>query len=1033
VATASAATKTDVAQATPSTNGTLTGKVTNSDTNQPIGGATVNAQGSNGSFNTTTIGDGTFSLSLPAGIYDLSVNRGGFQGASASGYPIAAGTTSNITISMLEASSSTLRTIGQVSVSRRSTINTSPSSVAVLSSAVIQQRDLPNLEDTVSELPGVTLARTSSSTANLFFNVRGTWAETKVNIDGHPLSPGTFGTWNANYAASGIFDSVDVLKGAGLNGPTAGESAFGTVNLQTRDFSPHNYFEVKGGLDSYNGGFYSMFGNVNLLNNRLSILAGRTYSGYNGPSDNYTANRIGTFGTMPLGTGQVPSYTALDQYESDLSDRYSLEGELLKARYRLSPSTSISGEFLGLQGQYSPQAGSYASLEGNATIQQCFNGFVAASGAGCTTTSVYNPPYANNLIGQTVPQYSFFPDSQVQNNEPEFTAEFRTAFHNDTLLVRPYVALINRFINGAIENQYPGENGGWYQVTNVANCQEVFQQPTAGNGGVGKGPCFGSNMTPGASPAYIGAAAPAFPVVYPTTTVAPTCTAASPCYTTSSVQANNGTYGYGTPFSQPEIDRLRGFTFQYLHPFGDNLVTFSYDYHTDDTFSTTGDTTTPYPGCATVVGSVSNTLAAAGPEGVQPGCTGLLTLARTSISIPPTQIHDGDFALTGLFQVTPRLQLGLGAYYEHYYSYAQTENPAILNDFALNNCTNGVAKGTPGCATTTASAPVSLVGVPNSFSAFNPHVGLVYRANPDIALRATAGSSATMPYASLISGLGSVTIPNAANNEQYTVVLANTGLLPESTVAYDVGADFRVPNGSILSIDGFNDTVHNIFMSQTIGITCPAAFDPTKGGSAQGGCYQSETLNGPIGRYYGAEITFSRIVPIGFGYYLTATTERAYLNELPISLYTASSPLVNLKQLDGSVNSQGSVPFTKGYAELRWTGPKHELLTFGMDYEGQNNSTYGPAFTLFNSTMQWDILPQTTFQVAVDNVFNYNTGAGIVRALFGQGSFTVGLAPNVAGNPSLGLHYVNAFSSPKSIQQLNPRTFRFTLSRRITD
>jgi hypothetical protein len=157
---------------------------------------------------------------------------------------------------------------------------------------------------------------------------------------------------------------------------------------------------------------------------------------------------------------------------------------------------------------------------------------------------------------------------------------------------------------------------------------------------------------------------------------------------------------------------------------------------------------------------------------------------------------------------------------------------------------------------------------------------------------------------------------------------------------------------------------------------------------------------------------------------------------LPLSLYTGTTALVSGKQLDGSVNSQGSVPFSKGYGELRWTGPKHQLLTFGMDYEGANNSTYGPAYTLFNGTAQWDILPQTTFQMAVDNVFNYNTGAGIVRALFGQGSFTVALAPNtVNGVTSFnnGLHYTNFSSTAKSIQQVNPRTFRFTLSRRITD
>jgi len=1051
VATASAAGRTEIAQAGAAQTSTLTGKAIDSSTNKPVPGATVTVSGGSQTYTATTKDDGSFSLSLPAGIYDITVNKGGFQTASVSGYAVATGTNA-VSITLVEASSTTLKTIGRVSVTRASSINTSATSVTGLDSAIINQRDLPNLEDTVAELPGVSLARTSSSTANLFFNVRGTWAETKVNIDGHPLSVGTFGLWNANYAQAGIFDQVEVLKGAALNGPTAGESAFGTVNLRTRDFSPKNYVELKGGFDSYAGSMYTLYGNVNALNDRLSVLVGKAFSSYKGPSDNYIANRIGSglpTGAL-LGIGTVPSgYASLNQYQADLSDRYNLEGELAKVRYRLSPVTSVTAEYLGLQGQYQPQAGSYASLEGNGTIAPCFNGGTpAATAAACTVTSIYNPPYAQNLIGTTVPQYNFFPGSYIQNNEPQFSAELRTSFRNDTVLVRPYTALVNRFISGVNEVLTPGENGGWFQVTNVANCQEIFVSASVANGGA-KGPCFPQNMTPGYYPAYIGTGPAPFPFRPATTTTAPTCTAASPCWTTATGQANDGGIAFGSPFSQPEIDRLRGGTFQYFHPFGDNLLSFSYDYHTDDTYSTTGDTTIPLAGCTPVVGSVFSNSAAATGIGAQPGCAlGFYNipgtsnspfLPRTSISIPPTQIHDSDWALTGTFQVTPAVQLALGAYYEHYYSYAQTENPALLNQYALP-----IAAGGAGSAS---AAPVSLVGVPNSFSHFDPHVGLVFRANPDTAIRLSGGSSVTMPYASLISGLGSVTIPNAANNQQYTVGLANTQLKPETTIAYGLGADFRLPNATILSIDTYNNTIHNIFMSQTSPITCPSAFDPANGGTAVGGCYQSQTLNGPIGRFYGVETTLNKIVPYGFGWILSFTAQRAYLDQLPFALYTAVcppapavcntnvsafSPLVNGKQLDGSVNSQGSVPYAKGYAELRWSGSRHQLFTFGMDYEGANNSTYGPAYTLFNSTARWDIIPQTTFQMAVDNFFNLNTGPGQVRALFGQGSRTICEGTNTIGGP-LVFNSSGCFSSPKSIQWVPPRTFRFTLTRRISD
>ena len=115
VATASAANATIVAQANTTT-GTLTGMVIDSSTNQPVGGAIINVQGGSAQFNTTTGNDGTFSLTLPAGVYDITANKGGFQTASATGYPVVAGTTSSIQISLVEASSTTLKTIGRVTV-----------------------------------------------------------------------------------------------------------------------------------------------------------------------------------------------------------------------------------------------------------------------------------------------------------------------------------------------------------------------------------------------------------------------------------------------------------------------------------------------------------------------------------------------------------------------------------------------------------------------------------------------------------------------------------------------------------------------------------------------------------------------------------------------------------------------------------------------------------------------------------------------------------------------------------------------------
>jgi outer membrane receptor protein involved in Fe transport len=993
-----------IAQATPAPLATLAGQVVDASTNASLGGVAISARGPGGSlYTTTSAGDGSFSLSLPEGVYDIDATKGGFQAGQVTGFAVTAGVTSTLRVALTEANSGSLRTIGRVSVTRRTSLNTSSSATASLDSSVIQQRQNANLSDVVPELPGVTLLRTTGATANSFFVVRGADVETKVNIDGHPLSVGTFGNYNANYAIGSIFDQVEVLKGAGLNGPTAGESAFGTINLRTRDFSPTNYADITLGVDGYKGSFYNAFANVNLLkDNRLSLLVGRAYSGFRGPWDEYVANRIGNNTGIPSATYQIPTFPGLIQWQGDLSNRYGLAGELAKARYRFSNSTSVTLEYLGLQGQYIPQGGSYASFEGYAQVAPCYNGGTpGTSAASCGVTSVYNPPYASNLIGQQVPAYFWFPNSYIQNNEPEFSAEFRTSLKNDTILVRPYTALVNRFISGDRENRYPGNNGGWYEVTNAANCQATFASPTTANGGA-KGPCFANKFAGPTGPAYIGASNPAS-VVYSTTTSAPTCSVTAPCWTTPTGQQNDGKIGFGTPFSQPEVDRLHGVTFQYLHPVHDNLYSLSYDYNSDDTNSTTNDTTATLAGCTPTLGGPPNTLAA-GTLGAQPTCA-LTRLARTAIAIPPTIIRKNDFAATGLLQLSNALQASLGLYFTNYRSAAQIEDPAVLAQYAAG----------PGSG----YAPVALVSRTNTVNHLDPHVGFTYRVDQNLVLRANGGSSVTLPYASLISGLGSVDLPNGANNQAYTLSLANSSLRPETTVAYDLGFDYRLPDSSIFSVDAFDNTVHNIFASATV------ATAPIPGITAPGGYFQSTTINGPIGRYYGLELALNKSLPIGFGYTLEGSFERAYLDQLSPTLYTSALSLINGKQLDGSVNGQASIPYAKGYGEIRYAGVRNSLVSFGADYEGANNSTYGPAYVVFNSTVRFEVAPKVAFQIAADNLFGFSTGTALGRALFNQGSATLQLGPGPNGT------LVNARPRTKSLQEVNPKTFRFSLSHRF--
>jgi outer membrane receptor protein involved in Fe transport len=989
---------------------TITGHVTDSRGN-PLSGAAVSIEGGGKTYTLTTASDGSFQQSVPPGLYTVTANRGGFQTAQ-SDVATTAGGRLDVTVAMQESNLSSLRVIGRASVSStRTPFDVTESPISTLPPLEISLRQNNNLTDTVGILPGVVVERTFSATPNTNFVVRGAPLQTRVTIDGHPVSSGISGQWNTNYAAAGIFQDVEVVKGAGLNGALAGESAVGTVNLRTRDFTRNNSAGVELGGDNYSGGIYNAFADVNFLDNRASLLVQKAFVGYNGPWNNLFNNRSGAISSAPIGVGAVPVINGLDQWQGDFSNRYSLQAELAKLRYRFSESSSVTLEYLGLQGQYQPQGGSYAAYTGQMTLQACQNGSAfSPTLAGCTASSTYTAPYTLPIVGASVNAYTWFPNSFIQNNEPQFAAEFRTSLKNDTLLFRPYTHLINRYISGADENLYPGNNGGWYAVTSAANCQVTFVNPTAAGA---KGPCFPVTMSPN-SPAYIGNDPTSHG--FATTATAPTCSPTPPytCFTTKTGVQNNGVTNYGTPFSQPELDRLNGYTFNWIHPVGDNIYNFSYDYRKDFSQSQSGDQTPAAAGCNFTIGSAATTIANPGsPLGAvgalyQPTCSLPGFLPRSAIGTPPTVSQYGDFALTGTFALGERLKLALGNYFEIYKLNAQIEDPNLLALYAA--------------AGSAAAAPVALVTRATNYSHYDPHLGLEYRASRDTSFRASAGSSITQPYPSLVSGFGNITIPNAANGGNYTNTIPNFNLKPETTVAYDLGMDQRLHDGGVLSFDLYDLTVHDVFLSNTTNLpTIPGICGPGNGSAFPNAlCLQSNQINGPIQRSYGLEVSVSKNPVNGFGYYISETLQRTYLDQLPLSIYTA-----NTSAGSGNFNISGAQlfgdPFFKSYAQLLYADARGDVYEVGADYEGANNYSFGPVYTIWDASVRIPIIPKKLrLQLSGQNLFNLNDGSGLARSLSGQGFIqpTVYLKNGVL-LPS---------GSSANLNELTPQTFRLSFN-----
>jgi hypothetical protein len=921
-----------------------------------LSGAYVTASGAGSTQSMTTPAGGVLSMDLPPGLYRVIVSMGGFASSESDDVTVLAGTTTNVSVVLADASLSTLRVIGRTQVGA-ARFNTSSASVAVVGPKTIEAREPINLNALVHELPGVSLQRSFSVTPNSSFVVRGAAVEAKVEIDGHPISSGTTGEWNSNYANALTFESVELSKGAGINGATAGESVFGTLNLLTPDYAPADTAKLMVGTDNYNSGLYRFLLKKNFAGGRLQMVLQKVFTSQNGPNNGLLAGRADN------------ANSALIDFASDFSSRFGLASEIGKLRYRFSNATSLAVGFTGFQGSYRPQAGAYGTDVGSETIPLCVTGGVSQFAAsGCTPGSVWTAPYAQSQAGSTTELYRWFPNSRVENNEPIFMAEFRTAIKNNSLLIRPYAGVINRFIDGSQETQMPGNNGGWYQITNGANCQAQFVNP----GVVPVNPATNKTITgappnPSAlGPCYQGTNISNYQTYAQASTSAATpCSVSNPCWTTPTAVSNSGTVAFGTPFSQNELDRLKGNTLTFLHPVGQNLYGFSWDYNEDTTAFYSNDPSPLSPSCPGFFVSTTPANPAALPGSPGAGClakvnpaTGLLVSSnpQSRFGTPPTTERRNDFALTGLLQTTRQLQIAAGAYYSTWSLDAQIEDPAVL-------------------AVTGSQSPVALVPRSRTLGHFDPHLGFTYRVNPAVILRGTAGSGITWPVPGNVSGLAAFSLPNAA--QPYLQVSdKNPNLQPETTVAYDLGTDILFPGAGTLSMDAFDNTIHNVFVTNLI------PFTGTLPPGLQLGSLppqESQPLNAGVEYNRGFELQLQKAPASEWGYRADLTLQRAYLDQLPNSLFDngTRSTLIDLKQLDGSPIV---VPYATSYAEVNFTGQHDFYWSLGADYTSANNDIYGPAFTIFNSTLQLGITPGFTLQFAGDNIFNYASCTRIAQA-----------------------------------------------------
>ncbi len=844
-----------------------------------IAGAAVTISGPT-TLVVTSDAKGSFTATVQPGIYSVTVRKNGFNAASLSDVVATTGTSVPLNVSLSQADLTSLRTIGQVSSTTRgggSSINTGAATSSYASAQTFANLAAPQVNDVLQRLPDVTIQHMGDEPDTTIIVGGGQPYETQILMDGHPITVGQNGAWSSQYFPSYLIGGVETQSGPGNTTPFANIAVGGTANFVTPAFTQKPTAELVYGTDSYASQYSNFTGTGSLGKVQYVVVAGT--GGLNGPY--YERNPLCDVNTS---APNLPGQTSIIQYCGDASGSLLTRGEVFKLRYNFTPTTSFEAGFTGAWGEFSPQGAAWGTYDGPTTIVNCFAGENE-----CT-----NPQF-KQYVGQTITGYTWYPGSFVYNNQELFNAQFRTALGSNTFLARPYVGDIEpEIVDGTYEGQYA-------EFFSPNSSYPGTQIPSTGL----PNPNAFENSTYGACP---------------TGSLSSYSQINSPQNTIVTVDGEEECYQY--PYTTFEHDKLYGSTFSFIHPFGDNFLNFTYDFH--------GQSTTAF---------VNN------PE---------------NITVPFSTDRYSTFSLTSELHPINKLAVDVGLY-DTIWSVSGVQPLYVDGAPAVDSSGNTI-----------------LTGLDRHVSRFDPHVATTYRLNTDTSLRAAWGTSATFPFVGQVSGLSSFT-PYAPSSPLYTagsLTEKNPSLDPEVSLAYTLGADHRFRNGSVFSIDLSDTIVHNVFQQLEIAETVPNSPECF----AQP-CILNLALPVNVARLQTqlASVRYRYEPRVGFGFNFAVAATRSILSGLPESFYAAggANPTlpVNGAQICGNGQSVGiatCIPYLKGYGQFTYTTHGGTYFGLGVDYEGKNNSYLQPPLGIVDFTFRHPITRSAEFLVSVQNLLNTN-------------------------------------------------------------
>jgi outer membrane receptor protein involved in Fe transport len=485
----------------------------------------------------TTKPDGTYSVSVPPGIYSVAISAAGFQSTRQDNIAIVAGQSVSLKTSLANAS---LTTIGHTSTSATA-VSSSPVMQQTIGAATILNQGQDQVVNVLDQIPGVEIYRWGGGSnepgSNASISIRGAEPyESQVLLDGHPVNTAGNGTlgFNTAFINSLLVSNIEVSEGPGGLTNTVENAVGGTVNFRTAPITATPTSAFMTGYDSFNTFTYALRFSDTI--GKIGFLVGaarETTPGYLTPqylwgADNYySPEGVPVYPNPRDVFGPGATYVGVLNFRYPATSDFSSDSQLVKLAYNFSPVTSLQFSSYSTQAWLDETGNNEGNI--NATIVPCI--YASGTMASGTCPVGGNPAYYNYTanpylgnVGKTVPinYYAAYPNTYEFDNEPIYTGEFRTVIGPGSFLARYYAGSVSR------------------------------------------------TVTQGAAPYAI-----------------------SPCYTPAcqwvvtetglpGTASDYNDNGYpGEPYTEPTLDVLHGFDAQYTLPIGPNTITLGFDRHVD--------------------------------------------------------------------------------------------------------------------------------------------------------------------------------------------------------------------------------------------------------------------------------------------------------------------------------------------------------------------------------------------------------------------------------------------------------------------